>query len=159
MTAIDDKQEFARDWDWYAVDPDGNIGHFTTAGLRPLPKSVKQDLEAAEALDEHFQERAVPVGGSLIREAVEADAGGWKNSTARERYLKSFDEMAQKGLFSYNTQLVHSTDAKYYLVARPEKPLRAADLPGEVRNLLERTRSPVRFGETVYLPEATTETW
>ena len=72
LTAIDNNQEFARDWDWYAVDPDGNIGHFTTAGLRPLPESVKQDLEGTEALDEHFQERALPIGSSLVRDGVQA---------------------------------------------------------------------------------------
>jgi hypothetical protein len=75
MTAIDNNHEFARNWDWYAIDPDGNIGHFKTAGLRPLPESVKQDLEGTEALDEHFQERALPIGSSLVRDGVEARSG------------------------------------------------------------------------------------
>src|SRR5258708_4426895 len=31
---ISDDEEFTRDWDWYAVDQLGAIGHFTTAGFR-----------------------------------------------------------------------------------------------------------------------------
>ena len=51
---IDQQEEFTRDWDWYAVDQDGHVGHFTTAGFRALPKSVRQDREAAEALSGYF---------------------------------------------------------------------------------------------------------
>ena len=38
---IDDVEEFTRDWDWYAVDQGGYLGHFTSAGMRALPKSIK----------------------------------------------------------------------------------------------------------------------
>jgi hypothetical protein len=55
---IDEQEEFTRDWDWYAVDQDGHIGHFTSAGMRVLPKSVKQDRETTEIVARYFFEQA-----------------------------------------------------------------------------------------------------
>ena len=54
---IDDAEEFTRDWDWYAVDQDGYLGHFTSAGTRTLPKSVKNDWYAAELVARYFFEQ------------------------------------------------------------------------------------------------------
>ena len=59
---IDKEQEFSRDWDWYALDQDERIGHFTSAGLRALPNSVKKDREATEMIARYFFEQA-PVDG------------------------------------------------------------------------------------------------
>jgi hypothetical protein len=47
MTEITTVDEVTRDWDWFAVDASGAVGHFTTAGMRKLPSSVKADNEAA----------------------------------------------------------------------------------------------------------------
>ena len=55
---IDDAEEFTRGWDWYAVRQDGYLGHFTGARMRTLPKSVKNDREAAELVARYFFEKA-----------------------------------------------------------------------------------------------------
>ncbi|PYT98828.1 MAG: hypothetical protein DMG38_14260 [Acidobacteria bacterium] len=101
MVEIAKDEEFTRDWDWYAFDDEGNIGHFTTAGLRALPKAVKHDKEAAERqrLARYFFEEASDSGGYSVRDGAEADAGGWQRQGA-ERYLKDFAKMGSKGIFN-----------------------------------------------------------
>lgn len=64
---IDAQEEFTRDWDWYAVDQDGHIGHFTSAGMRVLPKSIKQDRETTEVVARYFFEQAPVVGKWTVR--------------------------------------------------------------------------------------------
>ena len=157
MPSIDESEEFSRDWDWYAVDQDGNIGHFTTAGLRPLPETVRDDRDAAEKLIQHFEE-AQPSTTYEVREAAARDAGGW-GSAGRERFIHSFAEMSSRGLFSYNTQMAHGPEAAYYLVTRPHQPLTVESVPEEIRVLLMRTRAPFRFGQTEYFLESETLKW
>jgi hypothetical protein len=158
-TEIDASDEFGRDWDWYASDKEGNIGHFTTAGLRRLPRVVKSNREAAERVIRFFASELPDSCGFTIRSGAEADAGGWSKPGTRERFLRSFIEMARKGAFSYNTEMVHGHGAKYYLVAQPECPLRLAHLPSEIRNILSRLQAPLAFSRAEYILEADTLTW
>jgi hypothetical protein len=51
-----------------------------------------------------------------VRAEAEEDAGGWQKPGAREWFLKSFLQMALKNVFSYNTQMLHGSNAQYYLV-------------------------------------------
>lgn len=159
MTEIDTSEEFTRDWDWYACDETGNIGHFTTAGLRALPPTVKQDREATERLTQYFLGEANESCGYSIRAEAEADAGGWQKPGARDRFLKSFAEVARKGVFSYNTEMLHGREAKYYLVLIPECPLRVPDLPPEIRKVVSRIIAPLSFVTAEYIPEADTLVW
>ena len=159
MKEIDTAEEFTRDWDWYASDKEGNIGHFTSAGLRALPRSVKQDRKAAERLTQYFFNEARDLCGYSVRSAAEADAGGWKNPDAGDRFLKSFVEMARKGAFSYNTEMVHGHEARYYLVTKPKRPLRLGDLPPEVAKMVSKIRASLSFGIVEYISEAETLRW
>jgi hypothetical protein len=159
MVTIKDNEDFVRDWDWYAVDEEGHIGHFTTAGLRLLPVNVREDRERLESLERYFFETAPVVSGWTVRKGVEVDAGGWKDAAKRDRYLRFFVEMASKGLFSYDTELVRSVTARYFLVSAPESPLTINDLPESVKNWISRTRAPLRFREAIYISEADTTLW
>jgi hypothetical protein len=159
MTKIEAAEELTRDWDWYACDQEGNIGHFTTAGLRGLPRSVKQDREALECVGRYLLEERKEWSECSIRAGVEADAGGWKNMVARDRYLRSFIQAARRGVFSYNTEMRRGSDAKYYLVAKPNKPLRTSDLPPEIGAILSKTHAPISFAIREYIPEGETLDW
>ena len=155
---IDQQEEFTRDWDRYAVDEDGHVGHFTTAGLRALPKSVRQDREAAESLSRYFFE-AAPVNGDFsIRPEAETDCGGWKKQ-GRDTYLRDFAFMASKGLFSFNTEVSHAGASRYFLVAAPTSPLRLGDLPSSIQPVLSRTVAPLRFVDSAYIVSTETESW
>ena len=49
--------------------------------------------------------------------------------------------MADRGLFSYNTQMTHDRNAEYCLVAVPDRPLQVNPLSSEIREVVNRTKS------------------
>lgn len=159
MTGIEVTEELARDWDWYACDQVGSIAHFTTAGLRRLPCSVKLNLDDLERIARYLCEDRQAWSDYTVRVGVEKDAGGWKDAVARDHYLSSFTHAARRGLFSYNTEMRRGSKANYYLVARPDKPLRTSDLPPEIGMLLSKTRALVTFAIRDYISEAETLEW
>ena len=154
---IEYSEEFTRDWDWYAVDQDGYVGHFTSAGMRTLPKSVKKSREATELVAKYFFEQAPPRGDWSLRAAAERDCGGWEKQ-GRERYIKDFALMATKGLFSFDTDLIQG-DGRYYLVAIPARPLRVDDLPVDIKEILSHTIASLRLKNCPYINGPTTESW
>lgn len=158
MTAIDAIEERDRDWDWFAVDPQGKIGHFTTAGIRELPKTVKQDEEAALKLIHYFFETAQKTVAYTVRPEVQNDAGARKDESARNRYLQDFVAMASAGLFSYDTNTSGPNKA-YFLVASPADPLHIDRLPTDIRELVRRTRSPFTFMSSEHIAATDTSNW
>ena len=154
---IEYAEEFTRDWDWYAVDQDGYIGHFTSAGMRTLPKSVKNDREATELIAKYFFEQAPVKGGWSLRAEAEKDCGGWEKQGV-QRYVRDFALMATKGLFSFDTDLIHGNE-RYYLVGIPERPLHVSDLPINIREILSRTMASFRLKNCAYINGPTTESW
>jgi len=155
---IDTEEEFTTDWDWYAVDQDGCIGHFTSAGFRALPKSVKRDRERTNNTRSYFFEQAPVMGDWSVRAKAEIDCGGWPRQ-GKERYIKDFALMASKGLFSFDTELTSTEKGRYFLVAIPEQPLRVDDLPAEIKVAVLEVRAPLRFIDTPYIGGSETTAW
>ncbi len=154
---IDDDAEAAFDWDWYAVDEEGCIGHFTSAGMRELPRSVKRDREVVDLIRSYFFEQAPVIGSWSVRAKAEWDCGGWEYQ-GREVYLTQFAKMASKGLFSFDTE-THTNAGRYFLVAIPIRILRVTDLPADVRQLVLQTRAPLRFLDCPYIDSLKTVWW
>jgi hypothetical protein len=154
---IEYSEEFTRDWDWYAVDQDGYVGHFTSAGMRTLPKSVKSDREATQLVAKYFFEQAPVRGDWSLRAGVEKDCGGWEKQ-GFDRYVRDFALMATKGLFSFNTELIHG-EGRYYLVAIPARRLRVDDLPINIKEILLHTIASLRLENCAYINGPTTESW
>jgi hypothetical protein len=158
MTEITTVDEVTRDWDWFAVDASGAVGHFTTAGMRKLPSSVKADNEAALRLIDYFDQDAQKQFDYVVRVQAEIDAGTLKDIRDRNWYLRSFVAMASAGLFSYDTDIEGRT-TDYFLVAYPKSPLQVDQLPSEVREMVQRTRSKCLFSESPHISEAETRSW
>ena len=57
-----DKQA-GTDFDWFGIDEEGFIGHFTTAGFKRLPSSVAHCAEDLKRISDYF-EHIAPVRGS-----------------------------------------------------------------------------------------------
>ena len=154
MAEISLNEERDRDWDWYAVDPQGYIGHFTTAGLRRLPAAVKRSREDALRLIEFFEARAISSDFDVHSNAkVQGQIASAVNAT---RFLSSFTEAAARGLYSYDTDM---RDAEYYLVATSRTPLLVSELPSEIQDIVLRVRSNAAFLETPFINEAATLSW
>jgi hypothetical protein len=158
MSVIDANAERDRDWDWYASDADGHIAHFTSAGLRALPASVKQSAETALALTAFFgslPERSVDVHLSARAEQEVAQLA----ETAKiEWRLRDFVRSARRGLFSYDTEMVHGK-ADYYLIASPKQPLTVDELPYEIRSTLLQVAQPITFASMTTIDETITLQW
>jgi hypothetical protein len=138
------------------VDQDGQVGHFTSAGMRTLPKSVKKDRDATELIAKYFFEQAPVTGKWSPGAGVEKDCGGWEKQ-GLERYVRDFALMATKGLFSFDAEL--RGEGRYYLVAIPAHPLRVDDLPGNIKEILSRTTVSLPLKDCAYINGATTESW
>jgi len=162
MTEIPYDEETTRDWDWFAVDDEGNIAHLATGTFRRLPESVRCDWERAEELIAYF-EAAPEIGDFAVRaefwesEKTQGNPTILKNEAERQRYFRSFAKMAKRGLYSYDTVL--KTPGDYYGVTVPQSPLNIRMLPQEVRERLAKTTASVRFRETAQIPEFVTLKW
>jgi hypothetical protein len=158
MPRIEIDEELSLDWDWYACDELGNIGHFTTAGFRTLPESVKNDRDALAKLIEYFEGQP-ETSGFAVSPWAEEELRQSKGKLTRERYLKSFAAAAKRGLFSYDTELCSGTKIKYHQIAKPHSPLQVNELPADIRALVSRTRSRLLFTSEEEITEAETLTW
>ena len=158
MSEITTIDEATRDWDWFAVDASGAVGHFTTAGMRQLPSTVKTDNEAALRLIGYFDQDAPKQFDYVVRLQSEIAAGTLKDIGDHDWYLRSFIAMASAGLFSYDTHTEGRT-TDYFLVAYPKSPLQVDQLPLEVRDLVQRTRSTCLFSESPHISEVETKSW
>jgi hypothetical protein len=152
-------EEFTRDWDWYAADSKGLIGHFTSAGFRQLPSSIRADLEATEACLEYFERGAKLRCGYTVSEDLESHVGTFPNPDKRERYLRSFIQMASKGLYSFDTKPLWTGPGFYLLVARPDLPLRLDTLPLSIAEIVRKTRYPLSFENALRIEESETHQW
>jgi hypothetical protein len=156
---IPDDEEFTRDWDWFASDPVGAIGHFTTAGFRRLPRAIKEDWESAETCIRFFTEGIIARCAYSVSEDLETLVGGLDSPEERERYLRSFIDIAGKGLFSFDTTPLTSGSGHYLLVARPTRPLTCVDIPAKIAALVRRVTCPTYFQDATYLNEVETWDW
>jgi hypothetical protein len=125
------------EFDWFAVDEVGHIGHFATAGFGPIPAGVLENLEAARELGRLMLQ--LPVAGEATGH-LPGDITDW---------LK----MARRGLFSYDWE--SGKRPAYLRTATPSQPIRVSDLPEDVAARFQHIRfSTIRFAElTAVRPE------
>ncbi|WP_236190253.1 hypothetical protein [Pseudomonas paraglycinae] len=121
-------QEFLElhDLDWFASSLDGTVLHFATGGRGFVPDFVRQSISAYEEVYDYILTMSAGCGVEI----VEKNLPGFNSDIERQRYLKSFSEMAGRGVFSYDV----FDDGGYRLIAKPAVPLKLSDLPGQVRH-------------------------
>lgn len=98
------------DIDWFAVDQNGFLCHFATAGRGHVPPEVAGSMESWEAANECVD--ALPSTFDVL--VVEAGLPAFKSEKQRQGYIAMHVEMARKGLHSHD-----ACDGGYILVARP----------------------------------------
>jgi hypothetical protein len=77
------------DFDWFGVDVDRHVGHFTTAGFKLLPSSISGSAEDLELVTDYFARRASvrcthTIDGNLANEVKD-----WNGEGNESRYLAS----------------------------------------------------------------------
>ena len=138
MIAPDDEPFF--DLDWFALDAQGAVGHFTTGGCGGLPRSVAASREDLDRLRDYFL--SLPETGAAILNPNRASSLPLFRPRAPDpaAQLRPWTATAARGLYAYDyVEDRRRRPRPYAQVARPELPLHADELPDEIRSILERT--------------------
>jgi hypothetical protein len=122
------------EFDWFAVDAAGHIGHFSTAGFGPVPLPVLVRLDAPK-LDELWS-----LGEGMLRLPVVGEATGHLPGR-----IDDWLGMARRGLFSYDWQ---HWSGPYQRAATPSVPVRVTALPAHLSEVVRLVEWPsIRFAE------------
>jgi hypothetical protein len=138
LTEIPEDEQYERDFDWFCVDGAGEIGHFTTAGFKRLPRSVEHSAEGRDVLEEFFERQLKGGRGYLVDADLAMEIPPLKSGL--ERYLRDFIGMADKGLYSFDIETYVSRRSYYFRVAVPLLPICLEELPLRVRDILGLTQ-------------------
>jgi len=129
MTYIDDEFLESNDLDWFSFYVDGSLAHFATGGSCVIPEKIRESIENFEIIYDYFNS----LGRVSDIEIVENNLPSFLTEEQRAHYLRSFINMAVKGLCSYDFR---REDGSYKLIARPKFRLKCEKLPEEVQRLI-----------------------
>src|SRR4051812_18313598 len=100
------------DYEWFALDEDGYIAAFTTAGIGPIPKAVLVSHVAEDALDEFIARLPTRGAATMLVSLPRPD---------------DYVAFAKRGLFAYDWDDVHRPFSErrevYGIVSRPASPI------------------------------------
>jgi hypothetical protein len=133
IVEISPEHQQCRDLDWFCLDADGHVGHFTTAGHKYLPKSVAASSENLETLTAFFLGLRPDGGHEVDAHLAEAVP---ELSQLGERYLRDFVGMAERGLFSFDIESYLKPGIAYFRVALSLRPMKAEHLPEPIREII-----------------------
>jgi hypothetical protein len=136
---ISEIDESTIDYDWFAIDDEGVVGHFATGGCGIMPRSVAASADDLMTITDFFQKEAVAGTSTRLSPTLGLHVA-FKTSAEEERYLQSFLKMASRGLFSFNAVNSVIRPVGYFRVIDPVVPLPLSSLPMRIRIILERTR-------------------
>lgn len=109
---------------WLAVDSDGHVGVFITAGIGPISEAI---------LGQQFPICEIESELTKLPEIAEV------NLMADFPFSDSFMELAKRGLFVYDWQNAHRRRSEvklgYDLVAAPTYPIKIKEIPSGLINL------------------------
>lgn len=106
------------EFDWFAVDSEGNIGHFSTAGFGPTPHTV--EIESHDSAYEFF--------------CGLEELGDYELLTRRGGSNNDWIHTAKCGVFSYDWK--HG-EGPYLMIARPKVPIKLSALPTWVQTVCQ----------------------
>jgi hypothetical protein len=153
MTAFNEFEQLDYDLDWFAVDKDGKVGHFTTGGFQFLPPSVAKSKENLEEVSD-FVKGLVIIEGNYATCPDLLKHLDIKTVVSFEKYIKLFSEMSSKGLYSYDSYSFDYQQRPYFRVTIPQTELLLDDLPQNIKNILEELRMPeISFAEKSFISE------
>lgn len=105
------------EFDWFAVDADGYVGHFSSAGFGPVPVSLLKQLPSCELVLDAM--RSLPEIGDAVGH-LSGDIADWLS-------------MAARGCHSFDWQ---HWSGPYLRAATPSVSINCSDLPADLVGLL-----------------------
>ncbi|MDR0603789.1 MAG: hypothetical protein LBG80_05740 [Bacteroidales bacterium] len=140
------------DLDWWAMDMNGYIGHFTTAGVAPFPHQLK--ISSHHLLWNYFFETALVRGFAyessewekISGEVVKAPFPMKSVDIARKLLLSSYQFMGERGMFSYAGYMPNGRN-QYFRLIVPSSPLTIDMLPQDIKDIIQEITFPVSFSQ------------
>jgi hypothetical protein len=155
MTEMPYDREVTIDWDWFAVDAQGYIGHFAVGASRRLPPTARACEEVLVALFEYFDH--LPSNCECLKHPQLESHNAYKDAPDKKWFLSTFEAMAAKGLYSYYGE--PSAGGGYINVCVPEVRLNFLSLPSEIQESIGRIRAPISFAGEFYIAADATFRW
>ncbi|MCO7256563.1 hypothetical protein KSI86_20625 [Dickeya oryzae] len=115
------------DLDWFSSSQDGFLAHFATGGKGDIPDKIRESIDHYELIYDYFYS----LGTLSDVTVIECNTPDFLDEKQRLCYLKSFIEMSQRGVFSYDYR-----DSEYKLISRPKCPLRYNSLPDDIKGII-----------------------
>jgi hypothetical protein len=155
MTAFTEDEQWDSDLDWFAIDRDGKIGHFTSVGWRLLPPSIASSKENLGKIFDYFDQMEIK-NGYLVCPNLQTHLAKLSIDTF-DKYVRSFAEMSSRGLYSYDSYDYSHDNRPYFRVTIPKSELRLDDLPQDIKDILENLgMNEISFAEDSVIPEELT---
>jgi hypothetical protein len=124
MTTNDDIR--GHEYDWLAVDADGVVGFFSTAGGGYAPEAFLEDIDAFDSAITTILSLPATTSSTCVRELPPGHTNTWRL-------------MADRGLFAFDSDPL---GGPYRLIAAPHQAIAPDSLPSSVRLVLERLVLP-----------------
>ena len=134
------EEETDLDLDWFALDAQGHVAHFTTGGCGALPRSAAASRADLQTVREYI--RALPETGASIlnRDRLNGIRLHPFDKAEPRESVRYWADSAARGLYAYDyLEDRRRRPRPYWIVARPEVPLHADELPPDVREIVART--------------------
>lgn len=123
------------DTDWYFFDRKGQIAIVASAGGL-LPESVSSNMNRLKRMIEYFRSLPVLSNDIVIEEDVLKLVHNY-SSGQKEAYLRDLYFMASRGFYYFDKVILNDYfDFRYYLKAKPIKPLIINKSEDAVRDIL-----------------------
>ena len=146
---ITDEEEEIFDIQWFAIDANNSVAQFTTGGQGFIPFTSKKSLSDLKIVSSFVQDD-LPSRCPTIMASKLASHIAEKDIFDIDTFKSFYNEMSSKGLYSFCPVRARGRPVDYFLVAKPARPIKLADFPMAIRELLEATRFSGDF-ETVDL--------
>ena len=133
-------EEAGLDLDWFALDDQGHVAHFTTGGCGALPRTAAASRTDLETVRDYV--RSLPeIGASILnRERLTGIRLHPFDKAEPRAAVRAWGDSAARGLYAYDyLEDRRRRPRPYWIVARPEVPLVADELPPHIRDIVART--------------------
>ncbi|MEZ4306428.1 MAG: hypothetical protein R3F14_00045 [Polyangiaceae bacterium] len=129
---------WGRELDWLAIDSEGHVAFFSTAGGGYPPEAFLEDTESHDAAIDVLLVMPPCTGVRFAPEMGPEDENTWRLA-------------AERGLFAFDSD---PNGGPYVLRAAPIEPATSASLPGSVASVANRIYFPhLRFAELLTIGE------
>ncbi len=117
------------EYDWLAVDAEGFVAMFSSAGAGFAPDEILRDPEAFDSAIDAILNMPARSTAECVRELPPDRVNTWKL-------------VAERGVFAFDSDPL---GGPYRLIATPHAPVRAVDLPPSVSSVVGRIALPTVF--------------